>query len=81
MSNFIETFKEKIKYIKDLKKGGFVSDEVKEERMSICRSCVNFRQHVITSGCAICGCSLESKTRLAYAVCPINKWLKVERTE
>ena len=48
------------------------SEEIKNERMEICRSCPFFIK--ITTQCSKCGCVMEAKTRLAEASCPVNKW-------
>jgi hypothetical protein len=48
------------------------SEEVKNERMEICRSCPFFIK--ITTQCSKCGCVMEAKTRLAEASCPVDKW-------
>ena len=48
------------------------SEEIKNERMEICRSCPFFIK--ITTQCSKCGCVMEAKTRLAEASCPVDKW-------
>jgi hypothetical protein len=48
------------------------SEEIKNERMEICRSCPFFIK--ITTQCSKCGCVMEAKTRLAEASCPVGKW-------
>jgi predicted Zn-ribbon and HTH transcriptional regulator len=53
-----------------------VNDEIKEERMSICRSCPQILS--FTTTCKKCGCFMNIKTRLADSECPIGKWNKIE---
>ena len=50
----------------------FVSDEVKEQRITICRSCEYYDPTQIR--CKHCGCMLEQKAKFALDSCPINKW-------
>lgn len=50
-----------------------VSEEKKEERLNICRSCNFFNDTVYQ--CKLCGCFLQIKTSWASEKCPINKWL------
>ena len=45
----------------------FVSEETKDSRMKICKSCEHFRE--LTAQCKICGCFLEAKTRLVGFNC------------
>ena len=49
----------------------FVSDEERERRMSLCRTCPHFQE--ITSQCGICGCFLEAKTRLIGFHCALDE--------
>jgi hypothetical protein len=46
--------------------------EVREERLSICRSCPFFIKH--TEQCKKCLCIMPQKTKLADAFCPEHKW-------
>jgi hypothetical protein len=48
------------------------SEDVKNERMEICKKCPFFIK--ITTQCSKCGCVMEAKTRLAEASCPVGKW-------
>jgi hypothetical protein len=50
----------------------YVSDEVRNTRMSLCLNC----EHLIklTTQCKKCGCFMTAKTKLENAVCPIGKW-------
>lgn len=49
-----------------------VDEEEKERRMSICRTCPQFRQKSQT--CQRCGCFMNLKTLLAEAHCPDHLW-------
>lgn len=57
-----------------------VPEEVAKERLKICFNCDKFIQQPENSPmpyrCAVCGCGMKIKTRLAAAHCPINKWDK-----
>ena len=66
--------KSSLEYIADLLNKNIErsSEEIKNERMEICRSCPFFIK--ITTQCSKCGCVMEAKTRLAEASCPVNKW-------
>ena len=50
----------------------FVSDEVKEERLKICRTCEYYDPDQVR--CKHCGCFLEHKAGYALDSCPISKW-------
>jgi len=56
------------RHIKDAK--------VSDARLDICKSCPEFVR--LTSQCKRCGCFMPLKTKLAEAVCPINKWGREE---
>jgi hypothetical protein len=50
----------------------FVSEEVQNSRLNLCRGC----EHLIklTTQCKKCGCFMAAKTKLEKAECPIGKW-------
>ena len=50
----------------------FVSDEVKESRLTICRTCEYYDETQVR--CKHCGCMLEHKAKFALDSCPIDKW-------
>lgn len=50
----------------------FVSDDVKEERLKICRTCDYFAPR--QRRCKHCGCWLEHKAKFIASTCPIDKW-------
>ena len=54
-----------------------VSDEIREERFNICKSCEEF--HKTTEFCRVCGCYMPAKTWIASTSCPIKKWVKIEK--
>jgi hypothetical protein len=52
----------------------FVSDEVRESRLEMCRSCEYYDASQVR--CKHCGCFLEHKARFALDSCPIDKWVE-----
>ena len=50
----------------------YVSKEVSESRLDICRSCPELIQ--LTTTCKKCGCFMTAKAKLAKASCPLEKW-------
>jgi hypothetical protein len=50
----------------------WVSDEVRNARYSICKSCPEFL--VLTTQCKQCGCVMKIKSGMEKATCPIGKW-------
>lgn len=50
----------------------WASDNVAEERYSICQSCPELIK--LTKQCKKCGCFMAAKTKLQKATCPIGKW-------
>ena len=52
----------------------FVSDEVREQRLAICRTCSYYDPKQVR--CKHCGCMLEHKARFALDSCPIDKWVE-----
>ena len=56
----------------------FVPNEIYEERMSICKSCVFYFKP--TGTCKDCGCFMKIKSRLATMSCSQRKWLKTTET-
>ncbi len=53
-----------------------VNQNVKEERLSICKSCESFSSKYDT--CKICGCYMPAKTTFASTECPVGKWKESE---
>ena len=49
----------------------YVEDAEQEERYSICQGCEHF---TAAKTCTQCGCFMLTKTKLKYAVCPVDKW-------
>jgi hypothetical protein len=49
-----------------------VSNEIKEQRLTICRSCEYYDASQVR--CKHCGCFLEHKTSFALDSCPIDRW-------
>tara|TARA_R110001632_G_scaffold49698_4_gene124345 strand:- start:264 stop:665 length:402 start_codon:yes stop_codon:yes gene_type:complete len=52
----------------------FVTDEVYEDRMSICKGCVYYSS--LLGNCTICKCFMKIKARLAPLACPQKYWDK-----
>jgi hypothetical protein len=47
------------------------SEELAEERMSICQACPEL---LPTKNCKQCGCFMTIKTKYEAAKCPLGKW-------
>jgi len=50
----------------------FVSDEVYNDRMSICKECVYYFKP--TGSCKVCMCFMKIKSRIAVMGCPQKYW-------
>jgi hypothetical protein len=50
----------------------FVSPEIRNERMEICKSCEYYDDRQVR--CRHCGCFLEQKVKFAIDSCPLSKW-------
>ena len=50
----------------------FVSSEVKQERLTICRGCDRYDPG--QNRCRECGCFLDQKASYAIDSCPLHKW-------
>ena len=50
----------------------FASEQLKKERMDMCRACDQFKPR--TQQCNKCGCFMQLKTKMKDAHCPIDKW-------
>ena len=59
--------------------GLILTPDEKNARMDICNSCEFLFKP--TSTCKKCGCFMTTKTAIASANCPINKWPKLARSE
>jgi hypothetical protein len=53
-----------------------VDQKIKQERMTICRSCEYFNHSFST--CQECGCYMPAKATFASAECPQGKWKESE---
>lgn len=56
----------------------FVSEEVQQERLSICRACEFYDES--QGRCKECGCWLEQKTKFALDSCPLDKWVESDES-
>ena len=52
----------------------FVSDEVYNDRIAICKECVYYFKP--TGSCKVCLCFMSIKGRLAHQECPKKFWIK-----
>ena len=50
----------------------FASDELKNERMDICKKCEHYSMR--QERCKKCGCWLVHKIKFKVSECPIKKW-------
>lgn len=48
----------------------FVSETEFNERISICKKCLNFSNNV----CKVCHCYVDSKATVKFSKCPEGKW-------
>lgn len=74
--DFIEKLKTRLIAVKDaaVVEAGItlVPDQIKEERLTICRSCEFLFEPTLQ--CKRCGCFLKLKTSFAFFKCPVDKW-------
>ena len=52
----------------------FVTDEVYEDRIAICKECVYYSS--LLGNCTVCKCFMKIKARLAPLACPQKYWDK-----
>jgi len=57
----------------------FVKNEIRKERLDICKSCEYYFKP--TGNCKKCGCFMRIKTTLSFTECPIGLWQKTEEVE
>ena len=57
----------------------FVPNEVYEDRIAICKSCIYYFKP--TGTCKDCGCFMKIKARLAPMGCSQKKWQKTKEVE
>lgn len=55
-----------------------VSQQIKTERIAICKQCDDYSSAIKT--CKKCGCYVPAKTVFASAECPAGKWKQGEPT-
>ena len=51
-----------------------VSDEIRSQRLEICKSCDQFHS---SEFCKLCGCYMPAKSHIAFSNCPLKKWVAV----
>tara|TARA_R110001592_G_scaffold108424_1_gene302976 strand:- start:785 stop:1189 length:405 start_codon:yes stop_codon:yes gene_type:complete len=52
----------------------FVPNEIYEDRIAICKSCVYYKK--LLGNCSICKCFMKIKARIAPMECPQKYWQK-----
>jgi 5-methylcytosine-specific restriction endonuclease McrA len=52
----------------------FVSNEVYEDRIAICKECVYYKK--LLGNCSVCKCFMKVKARIAPMSCPKKYWSK-----
>jgi hypothetical protein len=52
----------------------FVSNEVYEDRIAICKECVYYKK--LLGNCSVCKCFMKVKARIAPMECPQKYWAK-----
>jgi 5-methylcytosine-specific restriction endonuclease McrA len=57
----------------------FVPNEIYEDRIAICKSCVYYFK--LTGNCKICTCFMKVKARIAPMACPQKYWDKTTEVE
>ena len=57
----------------------FVANEIRKERLGICKKCLHFFK--LTGTCKKCGCFMRVKTSLSFTECPIGLWESTEEVE
>lgn len=58
------------KYKEAIKKSDRVSEEIYEERLSVCKSC----EFLNAGTCGACGCYVELRAAARAGKCPYKKW-------
>ena len=62
------------KYLDEAPQGFTVSEDVAQERTSICNTCTEKVTTLSIDRCQVCNCLIKLKTKLTYTKCPIDKW-------
>tara|TARA_R100001460_G_scaffold13815_3_gene31160 strand:- start:2096 stop:2494 length:399 start_codon:yes stop_codon:yes gene_type:complete len=57
----------------------FVSDEIYDDRLNICKNCDYYFKP--TGSCKICLCFMSIKARISLMECPQKYWLKTKEVE
>lgn len=52
-----------------------VSEEVRTERLDVCKTCDQFHK---SEFCKLCGCYMPAKSWLPHSSCPMKKWLPIQ---
>jgi hypothetical protein len=70
IDDWTKEYLEKIKQIYKAVIGGFVSDEIAEERYNICLKCDYF----VSKKCSLCECHMPVKVLFKNSECPNKYW-------
>ena len=57
----------------------FVSDEIYNDRLDICKKCVYYFKP--TGSCKVCLCFMSIKARISLMECPQKYWLKTTKVQ
>jgi len=68
----IQVVKDSVMDINSSSSNLFASNELKEERMSICKKCEYYSPRQVR--CKQCGCWLTQKIKFTNSKCPIERW-------
>jgi protein-arginine kinase activator protein McsA len=70
--SFLDKIKNKVEQAKSNAEIFWASDQLMQERISICHQCEHYFKPTTT--CKKCGCIMAVKTKLKQAACPVGKW-------
>ena len=68
----IQVVKDSVMDINSSSSNQIASNELKEERMSICKKCEHYSARQVR--CKECGCWLVQKIKFTSSKCPIERW-------
>jgi hypothetical protein len=75
--SLVKAAKSVIKHFTTSNYNAFVSEEIKEYRLKMCKECDQISETLGKISCKQCGCFLEAKAKLVDQSCPHpkgNKW-------
>lgn len=62
------------RYLGEAPAGFTVSDQIAEDRRSICNQCPEKVETLGIEKCNVCNCIIRLKVKLNHTNCPIDKW-------